>query len=263
MGKGVAAITGGASGIGEASARKLAAAGHAIAIIDLDQAKSDAVAADIAKTAGVAARGYACDVADAGAVDDVAARVEKDLGAVDVLVTSAGVLEKVSGFMDMDLEAHNRVWQINYNGTVHACRSFGRLMVPHRKGSIVTLGTTNSLVTFPLPAYGPSKLAIVRFTQILAVELGRHGIRVNSVAPTYTMTPAFKARIESGERDVNAIKKVHALDLLVEPEQIGDAIAFLCSDQASAITGVLLPVDAGFAAAVTYKTFVGGVPWSS
>ena len=263
MGKGVAAITGGASGIGEASARKLAAAGHAIAIIDLDQAKSDVVAADIAKTAGVAARGYACDVADAAAVDDVAARVEKDLGAVDVLVTSAGVLEKVSGFMDMDLEAHNRVWQINYNGTVHACRSFGRLMVPNRKGSIVTLGSTNSLVTFPLPAYGPSKLAIVRFTQILAVELGRHGIRVNSVAPTYTMTPAFKARIESGERDVNAIKKVHALDLLVEPEQIGDAIAFLCSDQASAITGVLLPVDAGFAADLTYKTFVGGVPWSS
>ncbi len=263
MGKGVAAVTGGASGIGEASARKLAAAGHAIAIIDLDQGKSDAVAADIAKTAGVAAQGYACDVADAAAVDEVAARVEKDLGATDVLVTSAGILEKVSGFMDMDLEAHNRVWQINYNGTVHACRSFGRLMVPRRKGSIVTLGSTNSLVTFPLPAYGPSKLAIVRFTQILAVELGRHNIRVNSVAPTYTMTPAFKARIESGERDVNAIKKVHALDLLVEPEQIGDAIAFLCSDQASAITGVLLPVDAGFAAAVTYKTFVGGVPWSS
>ncbi len=261
MGKGVAAVTGGASGIGEASARKLAAAGHAIAIIDLDQAKADGVAADIAKTAGVAARGYACDVSDAAAVDEVAARIERDLGATDVLVTSAGVLEKVSGFMDVDLEAHNRIWQINYNGTVHCCRSFGRLMTPRRKGAIVTLGSTNSMVAFPLPAYGPSKLAIVRMTQLLAVELGRHNIRVNSVAPTFTMTPAFKARIESGERDVNAIKHVHALDLLVEPEHIGDAVAFLCSDQAAAITGILLPVDAGFTAAVTYKTFVGGVPW--
>ena len=261
MGKGVAAITGGASGIGEASARKLAAAGHSLAIMDLDQAKSDAVAADISKTAGVAARGYACDVADAAAVDEVAARIERDLGPVDALVTSAGILEKVSGYMDMDLEAHNRLWQINYNGTVHACRSFGRLMTPRRRGAIVTLGSTNSLVAFPLPAYGPSKLAIVRFTQILAVELGRHNIRVNSVAPTFTMTPAFKARIESGERDVDAIKNVHALDMLVEPEHIGDAVAFLCSDQAVAITGILLPVDAGFAAAVTYKTFVGGVPW--
>jgi NAD(P)-dependent dehydrogenase (short-subunit alcohol dehydrogenase family) len=134
-------------------------------------------------------------------------------------------------------------------------------MRSRQKGAIVTVGSTNSLVAFPLPAYGPSKLAITRLTQILAVELGRHNIRVNSVAPTFTMTPAFKARIESGERDVNAIKQVHALDLLVEPEHIGDVVAFLCSDQAAAITGVMLPVDAGFAAAVTYKSFVGGVPW--
>jgi NAD(P)-dependent dehydrogenase (short-subunit alcohol dehydrogenase family) len=159
------------------------------------------------------------------------------------------------------MTAHKRMWDVNYNGTVHACRAFGRQMEARKSGSIVTMGSINSRLPLPLPAYNPGKAAIERLTQLLAVELGRHGIRVNSVAPTYVMTPPLRQKVAAGERDMNKIMSVHALDFLPEPADIADGIAFLCSDQARAITGVLLPIDAGWCAAVSYKTYAGGVPW--
>ena len=129
------------------------------------------------------------------------------------------------------------------------------------KRQIVTIGSINSRLPLPIPAYNMGKAAIERLTQLLAVELGRHNIRVNSIAPTYVMTPPLRAKVASGERDMNKIMAVHALPKLPEPGNIADAIAFLCSDQAAFITGVLLPVDAGWLSAVSYRTYAGGVPW--
>ena len=201
------------------------------------------------------------EVSDAKAVDAIAARVEKDLGLAEILVTSAGLIPNTESVMDMDLEAHDRMWRVNYHGTIHACRSFGRQMIRLKRGAIVTLGSINSLAPLPLPAYNPGKLAIARLTQLLAVELGRHGIRVNSVGPTYVMTETLQSRVDSGLRDLKKIMDVHALDTLPSPEDIALAIAFLCSAEARTITGVLLPVDSGWHASVSYKTYAGGVPW--
>jgi NAD(P)-dependent dehydrogenase (short-subunit alcohol dehydrogenase family) len=254
-----AVITGGASGIGEACARRFAADGAFVWVLDADAARAEAVAASIA-AAGGAARALAIDVTDDAALDAAARRIAAETGAPDALVTSAGILEKVANVLDEDMAVHDRVWAVNYRGTVATCRSFGRLMRAAGRGSIVTLGSTNSFSTFPLPAYGPGKIAILRLTQILAVELGRHGVRVNGVAPTYVITPAMQARIDSGERDPATIRASGALDILVRPENVADVVAFLCSDAAAAVTGVMLPVDAGHAAAVTYKSFAGGVP---
>jgi NAD(P)-dependent dehydrogenase (short-subunit alcohol dehydrogenase family) len=251
----VAVITGGSSGIGEATARRLAAEGCVVAILDVNRAGGEAVAKSLS------GRFYQCDVADAKAVDTAAAQIEKDLGPADSLVTSAGLIPNSEAIMDMDMAAHDRMWQVNYNGTIHACRAFGRQMIARKRGAIVTLGSINSRLPLPLPAYNPGKAAIERLTQLLAVELGRHGIRVNSVGPTYVMTPPLRAKVESGQRDLAKIMGVHALNRLPEPSDIADAIAYLCSDQAKAITGVLLPVDAGWLAAVSYRTYAGGVPW--
>ena len=253
--KRVAVITGGSSGIGEAAARRLTHDGFAVAIVDVNKQGGEAVANSLS------GRFYACDVADAKAVDAAAAEIEKDLGPADVLVTSAGLIPNSEAIMEMDMAAHDRMWQVNYNGTIHAARAFGRQMIAQKRGAIVTLGSINSRLPLPLPAYNPGKAAIERLTQLLAVELGRHGIRVNSVGPTYVMTPPLRAKVESGQRDLNKIMGVHALARLPEPADIADAIAFLCSDQAKAITGVLLPVDAGWLAAVSYRTYAGGVPW--
>jgi NAD(P)-dependent dehydrogenase (short-subunit alcohol dehydrogenase family) len=255
MTKGIAVITGGASGIGEATARRLAADGYRIAILDVNAA-GEAVAKSIGD-----ARFFQCDVADAKAVDAAAAQVEKDLGPAAVLVTSAGLIPNAESIMEMDMAAHDRMWQVNYNGTVHCCRAFARHMIPQKKGAIVTLGSINSRMPLPIPAYNMGKAAIERLTQLLAVELGRHGIRVNAVGPTYVMTPPLRAKVQSGQRDMNKIMGVHALSRLPEPADIADGIAFLCSDQARSITGILLPIDAGWLAGVSYRTYAGGVPW--
>lgn len=255
----VAIVTGGARGIGEAAVRKFAAAGCAVAILDVNHEKGEALARELA---GARARYYPCDVADAAAVDAVAARTQQDLGAASVLVTSAALIPNTDSVMEMDLAAHDRMWRVNYHGTVHACRSFGRQMIASGCGSIVTLGSINSLLPMPLPAYNPAKVAIARLTQLLAAELGRHGIRVNSVGPTYVMTPELQARIDTGQRDLGRMMRVHALKELPTPADVADAIAFLCSPAARTITGILLPVDSGWAASVSYMTYSGGVPWA-
>ena len=253
--KRVAVVTGGSSGIGEATARRLAKDGYAIAIVDVNKAAGEAVAKSLS------GRFYECDVSDAKAVDAVAARVEKEMGPADVLVTSAGLIPNSESIMEMDMAAHDRMWAVNYNGTVHCARAFARQMIPKKRGAIVTLGSINSKLPLPIPAYNMGKAAIERLTQLLAVELGPHGIRVNSVGPTYVMTPPLRAKVEAGQRDLKKIMGVHALDRLPEPADIADGIAFLCSEQARSITGILLPIDAGWLAAVSYRTYAGGVPW--
>jgi len=258
--KRAAAVTGGASGIGEASARRLAADGFAVAVLDVNEAGGKATVKAIADAGGTA-RFYACDVSDAKSVEMVADKVETELGPVVNLVTAAGLIPNSESILEMDMAAHERMWKVNYDGTIHACQSFARRMIPRKRGAIVTLGSINSVVPLPLAAYNPGKAAVARLTQLLAVELGRHGIRVNSVGPTYVMTPPLRAKVEAGQRDLRKIMSAHALKSLPEPKDIADAIAFLCSDQARSITGILLPVDAGFLAGVSYLSYAGGVPW--
>lgn len=258
----VAVVTGGARGIGAAAVRKFAALGHAVAALDVDRQRGEALAAEL-REQGAAVRFDFCDVADAAGVDALADRLKQEMGPPSVLVTSAALIPNTDAIMTMDLDAHDRMWRVNYHGTVHACRSFGRHMVDAaRGGSIVTLGSINSVHAMPLPAYNPGKAAIARLTQLLASELGRHAIRVNSVGPTYVMTPELQARIDAGQRDLAKMMQVHALDTLPTPADIADAIAFLCSPAARTITGVLLPVDSGFIASATYMTYSGGVPWN-
>jgi NAD(P)-dependent dehydrogenase (short-subunit alcohol dehydrogenase family) len=134
-------------------------------------------------------------------------------------------------------------------------------MMERGRGAICTIGSIMSTAPSPLPAYSPSKTAISRLTQILAVEFGRRAIRVNCVGPTYVLTPAIQARIDAGKRDPEVLKNSSALKILISPQDVADVIAFLCSDQARAITGVHLPVDAGWAAATPYQAFAGGMPW--
>jgi len=258
----VAVVTGGASGIGEACARRFSKEGYHVAILDVDVARAAEVAKGIEESGGVAVD-FQCDVTNAKSLDDLARRIETEIGPVEVLVTSAGILHSGETLLDMDLNAHDHLWRVNYHGTVHACRSFGKIMTERKRGAIVTVGSITGFAAFPLPAYSPSKTATMRLTEILAVELGRFGVRVNGVAPTYVLTPALKARIDAGERDPQTILHTGALEMFVEPHQVAAVAAFLCSEQAAAITGVMLPVDAGWGAAVAYKSYAGGVPWEN
>jgi len=252
------AITGGASGLGEATARRFAADGYRVVILDQNGEQAKAVAADI----GEMAQAHQLDVTDEAATEALAQQIWSEHGGCDALFTSAGILENCSTVMDMDLKAHDQLWEVNYRGTILSCRAFGRRMIQQKKGTIVTVGSICSTHAFPLPAYNPSKTAILRLTEILSVELGRHGVRVNGVAPTYVITPAVQARIDAGERDPEVIRNAGALDMLVKPANIASVVAFLCSDDAAAVAGVMLPVDAGWSPATPYKSYAGGMPWN-
>ena len=256
----VAVITGGASGIGEACAVQLASAGSEVWIVDQNADQADRTAEQI-RSRGGAAHPLTLDVSDPDAVESAAQHIAAQSGTPSKLVTAAGIIETASTVLDADLEAHDRLWAINYGGTLNCCRSFGRLMQASETGAIVTVGSINSFVAFPLPAYGPSKTAILRLVELLSVELGRHGVRVNGVAPTYVLTPGLQAKVDAGERDLKAMLAVSATKRMVEPKDIANVVSFLLSDQASAVTGHMMPVDAGFLPATTFATFAGGQPW--
>ena len=145
---GVAVITGGASGIGEACARRFAADGFKIAVLDVNTDNAAAVAADLDEAISIS-----CDVADRENVDAAIAEVKAKWGRIDVCVASAGILENASTVLDADPEAHDRLWQINYNGTVNTCRAVGKVMQEQGSGAMITLGSINSFVPLPLPAY--------------------------------------------------------------------------------------------------------------
>ncbi len=244
-------VTGGASGIGAACASELARAGWKVVVADIDFENAREVAAEIG---GVAQR---IDVADDASVNDAAATIEEAVGPVYGLVNSAGIIQKPVPPHEMDMAVWDRIQQVNYRGSYIAGLAFARNMLARGQGSIVNITSITDQVATPLHGYGPSKFAVVGMTKCLAAEWGPSGIRVNAVAPGYTLTPALVGAIERGERDLSALERNAALQRAVRPSEIGSAVEFLLSDRAAAITGVDLPVDCGWLVANPWHTYGG------
>lgn len=258
----VSVVTGGGSGIGRATAKRFAQAGDAVVVADVHEAAGRAVVAEIA-AAGGRAQYLHVDVADEASVDALSDAVARDLGTAGVLVNCAGVLQNAAQIDTFDLAEHDRVWAINYRGTYLACRAFARGMTAQRAGSIVNISSTSAVNAMPLIAYGPGKAAVQNLTALLAVDLGPLGVRVNAVMPGYVLTEQMQARIDAGKRDPRQMGNDSALGRMVTPAEVADAVHFLCTPAAAAITGITLPVDAGYLAAVTYlhhPAFCGAHP---
>lgn len=249
----IAVVTGGASGIGAACCRMLAERGARVVVADRDVPRAQALAAEIR---GVA---QALDVGSREANDEAAAEIEASLGPVEILVTSAGIIQRPLRAEAMTEAEVEQVVRIDQIGTFNSAVAFGTRMTRRGRGAIVTIASIAGMRSMPLHAYAPAKAAVIEMTRCLAAEWGRSGVRVNAVSPGFTLTPALGGAIAAGERDPSLLEQTSALGHMVTPEDIAEAVAFLASDAARCITGVNLPVEAGWLVAGSWASY-GGLP---
>ena len=243
----VAVVTGGAGGIGKGCAEQLASEGYAVVIADLRaEAASQTAEAFIAK--GYRAISVQTDMTDPASCAAMIARAAEAFGRVDVLVNSAGI-SRPEPSLDVSPENWRRMIDVQLNGTFFCCQAAGRQMVAQHSGCIVNISSINAEAAFPMrTAYSCAKAGVTMMTKTLAIEWAQHGIRVNAVGPSHTETEMTLQNIQRGMVDVEVLKKRIPLGRLAKVEDVANAVAFLCSERASFITGQALYVDGGYLA---------------
>lgn len=241
----VAAITGGARGIGRATAELFVNAGARAAIVDIDYEAAQATAAHI----GPAATAYQLDVGSEDGVNRVFAAILQQEGRLDILVNNAGMAIR-RPTIELELPDWQRVVDINMTGVFLCVCAAGRAMLARGSGAIVNTASIMGLSgggLYPNISYQATKGAVVNMTRALAVEWSRHGVRVNAVAPTWVDT-GFIAGIKADPDLMAEIRRVTPMGRLAQPDEVASAILFLASPAAAMITGHVLAVDGGFLA---------------
>jgi NAD(P)-dependent dehydrogenase (short-subunit alcohol dehydrogenase family) len=257
-----AVITGGGGELGRPMAYALAQAGAQVAVLSL-HAKSANRAAETIKASGGQAIGIACDVRERKALEDAQEHVTQAFGRVDILINAAGGNQPgatTSGdhsFFDLDMQAADSVFGLNFMGTFLACQVFGRGMAERRKGCIVNIASMNALRPLTrIPAYSAAKAAVANFTQWLAVHMAQEyspAIRVNAIAPGFFLTEQNRFLLTDAQsggmtpRGQTILSHTPA-GRLGQPEDLIGTLLWLVSPASSFVTGIVVPVDGGFSA---------------
>jgi 3-oxoacyl-[acyl-carrier protein] reductase len=241
----VAVVTGSARGIGAATARRFADEGASVAVLDLNE---DTAAETASSLGAEKAIGVACDVAESSSVDAAVSRVVDELGKVDVLVNNAGVTRDNLLFK-MTEDDWDAVMNVHLRGSFLMSRAVQKHMVAAKFGKIVNLSSVSALGNRGQANYSAAKMGLQGFTRTLALELGPFGINVNAIAPGFIVTDMTDATARRVGVEPEEYRKAAAERTPVRrvgyPEDIAAAAAFLCSDEASFITGQTLYVDGG------------------
>ncbi len=241
----VAVVTGGASGMGEATCHELGRRGHKIAVFDLNADAAQRVSEDL-RAQGVTAVAVTGDVSDRAAVDDAFAKVRSELGPTSILVTSAGLFD-YAPFAEITPDAWTRIVEVNLTGTFHCCQAALGDMVAAGWGRIVMISSSSAQRGTPFAAhYAASKGALLTLTKSLAREYAAKGITVNNIPPSGIETPMQHAGQAAGHLPSNEqIAANIPVGHLGTPQDIAAAVGFLCSEEAGFITGQTLGVNGG------------------
>ncbi len=249
----VAVVTGGAQGIGAATALKLAAGGATVVVLDLNEGGAKDTAQRISAEPEVLAAGgravaAVCDVTDEATVDRVFAELHREFGRLDILVNNAGITRD-NLFFKMERPDWDSVLATNLTSAYLCSRAAQRYMVPARSGRIVSLSSRSALGNRGQANYAAAKAGIQGLTATLAIELGAFNITVNAVAPGYiatSMTAATAERVGSSpEEHQAAVAARTPLGRVGQPEEVAAAVAFFASDDASYISGQTLYINGG------------------
>lgn len=243
-----ALVTGGASGIGFATAHGLAANGADVAIFDLDAAAARGAAERIARATGGRTCSAAGDVSRADDVERAVQAVARALRPVTVVVNNAGIMApRLLPLEALSMEELDTMWQVHVRGTLLVSRAVLPEMKRMRFGRIINISSVVGLVGMPRRiGYSSAKAAIVGITRSLAVETGRYGITVNAIAPGYILTPTLQARLETGMLDLHSFAERTPVGRCGTPEEVASLVGFIASPQSAYITGTVIPVDGGY-----------------
>lgn len=264
----VVVVTGAGGVICSTIARAFAQAGAKVAAVNRTGSKVEALAEELKKE-GFTCIGYQGDVTSPESMNAVHEKVLKDLGPCDILVNGAGgnnplattdneyqheAKEGQKTFFDLDMSGINTVFSLNFQGTLLPTQVFARDMVERRSGCILNISSMNAYIPLTkIPAYSGAKAAVSNFTQWLATHFAGTGIRCNAIAPGFLCTNQNRALLFNADGSLTArsekILNGTPTHRFVESEELLGGVFFLCDDKAaSAVTGVVLPIDAGFSA---------------
>jgi NAD(P)-dependent dehydrogenase (short-subunit alcohol dehydrogenase family) len=246
----VAIVTGAASGIGEASAIRLAEEGAAVVCADINGEGANKVAAAIVASGGRAI-GYAIDISDSAQCDAIVAKAVELYGAVDILVNNAGV--NLPGvFHEVTNATIEKTLSVNVMGAMYLTRAALPHMLKNSRGSIVNMSSVNGLVSEPfLSVYSASKGAIVMFTRGIALDYAKTGIRCNAICPGWVDTPINHAHAKMLGGLDHVYKTIDSFQPIGRPgtsREIANLVLFLASDEASFMTGSIVSADGGMTA---------------
>jgi 3-oxoacyl-[acyl-carrier protein] reductase len=235
QGKGVV-VTGGASGIGAATAARFLEEGARVVILDRDPQGRQAIAARLPGLAGT----VQADVSRPDQVNTAFAETIRLLGGVDVLINNAGISVR-HPFLEITPEDWDRVLAVNLTGVFHVAQAAARHMMERGTGVILNTASTNGIMGYPLYAdYNATKAGVIALTRSMALELAPK-VRVNAVAPGYVLTPMQRA--EYTDAMLDEVNRKIPLRRHAAPEEIAALFAFLASDDAAYISGHVYPID--------------------
>lgn len=247
----VVVITGGGSGIGAACAERMAAGGWHVVCVDVILENAKKVAERIGGTA------KQLDVTDEAATEALADEIESEIGPVTAVIASAGVLQPWDRPHELDMKVFDRVIEVDFKGVFLTARVFGTRMAKAGGGALVLISSCAALRSTPLHAYGPAKAAVGALTETLAAEWGYSGVRVNCVAPAFTITEVIERQVQEGQRDLAEFGRDLLIQRPIRPSEIAAPVEFLLGAGATAITGITLPVDGGLLASGVWHSYGG------